>query len=150
MSIWDKKDTGHVQFAASFRIVLEHAGTLLYELNTAEYSKEIIIGRSRDCTWTLDGIDSSASARHAVISRRKNNFYITDLGSRNGIYFQNKRKYSEIPGLPGSIRRRYGCSQQPLRRDRRIGKASSFNGRRNIECKKMRQRKAFHRASAQI
>ncbi|MBO5688797.1 MAG: FHA domain-containing protein, partial [Lentisphaeria bacterium] len=71
--------------------MLEHAGTLLYELNTAEYSKEIIIGRSGDCTWTLDGIDSSASARHAVISRRKNNFYITDLGSRNGIYFQNKR-----------------------------------------------------------
>ena len=60
-------------------------------MNTAEYTKEIIIGRGEDCSWTLEGIDSSASAKHAVISKRKNHFYITDLGSRNGIYFQNKR-----------------------------------------------------------
>ena len=81
----------HTTNTSVLRIVLEHSGTMLYELNTAEYAKEIIIGRGAGCTWTLEGIDSSASSRHAVISKRKNNFYVTDLGSRNGIYFQNKR-----------------------------------------------------------
>ena len=90
MNIFRKKqnDPGAV---SSLRIILEHAGTPLYELDTKDYGKEIIIGRSADCAWTLEGIDSSASSKHAVISKRKNNFYLTDLGSRNGIFFQNKR-----------------------------------------------------------
>ena len=91
MSIFHKKNRTNTTHTATLRIILEHAGTPLYELNTSEYTREIIIGRGMDCSWTLDGIDSSASAKHAVISKRKNNFYITDLGSRNGIYFQNKR-----------------------------------------------------------
>ena len=91
MGVFHKKNNENLTSDVSLRIILEHAGTPLYELNTAEYSKEIIIGRGMECTWTLDGIDSSASSRHAVISKRKNKFYITDLGSRNGIYFQNKR-----------------------------------------------------------
>ena len=91
MGIFNKKNNVTANQSAALRISLEHAGTPLYELKTAEYAKEIVIGRGMDCTWTLDGIDSSASAKHAVISKRKNNFYITDLGSRNGIYYQNKR-----------------------------------------------------------
>ncbi len=91
MGIFHKANKDTAPQSAVLRIVLEHGGTPLYELNTAEYSKEIIIGRGVDCSWTLDGIDSSASSKHAVISKRKNNFYVTDLGSRNGIYFQNKR-----------------------------------------------------------
>ena len=91
MGIFSKKNNVTANQNAVLRIILEHTGTPLYELNTSEYAKEIVIGRGMDCTWTLDGIDSSASAKHAVISKRKNNFYITDLGSRNGIYFQNKR-----------------------------------------------------------
>ena len=91
MGIFNKKTDMHTANTSVLRIVLEHSGTMLYELNTAEYAKEIIIGRGAGCTWTLEGIDSSASSRHAVISKRKNNFYVTDLGSRNGIYFQNKR-----------------------------------------------------------
>ena len=75
----------------AMRIILEHAGTPMFELRTDEYSKEIVIGRSRECTWSLDGVDPSTSSKHAMISRRKSNFYITDLGSRNGIFFQNKR-----------------------------------------------------------
>ena len=73
------------------KLTLEHNGSPLYELNTDEYAREIVIGRSPDCQWHLDHIDHSASAKHAMISRRKNNFYLTDLGSRNGIYFQNRR-----------------------------------------------------------
>ena len=77
--------------SASIRIYIEHSGNILYELNSNDYSKEIIIGRSPQAPWTLDGIDSSASSQHAVLSKRKNHFYITDLESRNGIFFQNKR-----------------------------------------------------------
>ena len=94
MSIFKKKNKGELQSASSsveMRIILEHSGNPLYELNSNEYSREIIIGRNADCPWTLDGVDTSASGRHAILSKRKNNFYITDLGSRNGIYFQNKR-----------------------------------------------------------
>ena len=91
MGIFDKKNNVTANQSAVLRIVLEHTGTPLFELKTSEYAKEIVIGRGMDCTWSLDGIDSSASAKHAVISKRKNNFYVTDLGSRNGIYFQNKR-----------------------------------------------------------
>lgn len=91
MGLFHKKKNVAASQGTMLRIILEHAGAPLYELNTSEYTKEIIIGRGMDCSWTLDGIDSSASTKHAVISKRKNNFYITDLGSRNGIYFQNKR-----------------------------------------------------------
>ena len=91
MGLFGKNKDKKSSQTAALKILLEHAGTLLYELNTNEYTREIIIGRGMECTWTLDGVDSSASTRHAVISKRKNNFYITDLGSRNGIFFQNKR-----------------------------------------------------------
>ena len=91
MSIFHDKNRPDSAQKNVLKIVIEHSGTPLYELNTAEYSKEIVIGRGKDCSWTLDGVDSSASSKHAVISKRKNNFYITDLGSRNGIFFQNKR-----------------------------------------------------------
>lgn len=73
------------------RIILEHAGTPLYELHSEDYNREIVIGRNPECTWHLDHVDHSASSKHAMISRRKNHFYLTDLGSRNGIYFQNQR-----------------------------------------------------------
>ncbi len=87
----NKKKTQGNEIGADFRICLEHAGTPLYELHTGEYTKEIVIGRSASCTWSLDGVDNSTSSKHAVISRRKNSFYVTDLGSRNGIFYQNKR-----------------------------------------------------------
>lgn len=93
MNIFHRKKKGdlHSESGSGMKIFLEYAGTPLYELNTDDYTKEIIIGRAENCTWSLNGIDTSASAKHAVVSRRKNRFYITDLGSRNGIYCQNKR-----------------------------------------------------------
>ena len=72
-------------------IGIEHNGILLYEIYTEEFTKEISIGRSSQCDWSLSNIDESASGKHALISLRKGNFYLTDLGSRNGMYFQAKR-----------------------------------------------------------
>ncbi|MEG2075046.1 MAG: FHA domain-containing protein, partial [Victivallaceae bacterium] len=92
MGFFSRKNKSSVSAAnLGLRIVLEHSATPLYELRTGEYSREIVIGRGSDSTWSLNGVDGSASTRHAMISRRKDNFYITDLGSRNGIFFQNKR-----------------------------------------------------------
>ena len=49
MGIFHKHNNENSISEVSLRIVLEHAGTPLYELNTTEYSKEIIIGRGLDC-----------------------------------------------------------------------------------------------------
>ena len=76
-------------------IILSCAGEELYRLNTADFVEEISIGRSPDCTWSVGHADSSTSSRHAMISRRKSDFYLTDLGSRNGIYL-NERRIKEI------------------------------------------------------
>ena len=81
-------------------IGIEHNGILLYEIYTEEFTKEISIGRSSQCDWSLSNIDESASGKHALISLRKGNFYLTDLGSRNGMYFQAKR-ITEKKLVPG-------------------------------------------------
>ncbi len=72
------------------RISLTHRDRLLYEIRSSDYVREISIGRSADCTWSLGHVDSSASARHAIISSRKGALYITDLGSKNGTFCQGK------------------------------------------------------------
>lgn len=81
-------------------IVLSCGGEELYRLSTADFVEEISIGRSPECTWSVGHVDSSTSNRHAMISRRKSDFYLTDLGSRNGI-FLNERKVKEIKLAPG-------------------------------------------------
>lgn len=81
-------------------MILSCGGEELYRLNTADFVEEISIGRSPDCTWSVGHADSSTSSRHAMISRRKSDFYLTDLGSRNGI-FLNERKVKEIKIAPG-------------------------------------------------
>ena len=76
-------------------IILSCAGEELYRLNTSDFIEEISVGRSPDCTWSVGHADSSTSSRHAMISRRKSDFYLTDLGSRNGTYL-NERRIKEI------------------------------------------------------
>lgn len=66
-------------------------GEELYRLDTADFFEEISIGRNEDCTWSVGHVDSSVSSRHAMISRRKKFFFITDLGSRNGIFLDGQK-----------------------------------------------------------
>ena len=86
-----KKDNDAKTDGPGLKIRLEYDNTPLYELHTLEYAKEIVIGRSPECDWHLDEVDNSLSAKHAVITRRRKNFYLSDLQSRNGIYFHNKK-----------------------------------------------------------
>ena len=83
-------------------ITLSCRGEDLYTLNSKDFVEEISIGRNSDCTWSVGHVDSATSGRHAMISRRKNTFYLTDLGSRNGI-FLNERKVKEVKLAPGMV-----------------------------------------------
>jgi len=69
----------------------------LYRLDTKNYTEEISIGRDYACTWSVGQMDQTASSRHAMISFRKGDFYITDLSSRNGIFLNgNQIKESKL------------------------------------------------------
>ena len=83
-------------------ITLSCRGEDLYSLNARDFIEEISIGRNSDCTWSVGHVDSATSGRHAMISKRKNDLFLTDLGSRNGIYL-NERKIKEIKLAPGMI-----------------------------------------------
>lgn len=100
MSIFSSLNNSADGNKKELHIGLEHNGILLYEIYTDDFTKEISIGRSSQCDWSLSSIDESASGRHALISLRKGNFYLTDLGSRNGMYFQ-ARRITEKKLVPG-------------------------------------------------
>ncbi|AKE40278.1 FHA-domain-containing protein [Corynebacterium kutscheri] len=50
---------------------------------------EVTIGRTADCTFTVG--DDYASARHARLFQRGNEWFIEDLDSRNGTYVDGYR-----------------------------------------------------------
>ncbi len=47
------------------------------------------LGRSLECHALLD--DPNISSIHAIIEKREGNYFLRDLGSTNGTYYQNKR-----------------------------------------------------------
>ncbi|MBQ9754246.1 MAG: FHA domain-containing protein [Lentisphaeria bacterium] len=100
MSILNSLSSAVENRRKELHIGIEHNGILLYEVYTEEFTKEISIGRSSQCDWSLSQVDESVSSKHALISLRKDSFYLTDLGSRNGMYFQAKR-IAEKKLVPG-------------------------------------------------
>ena len=73
-------------------VVFEMGDRILYELDSAALAdRSVVIGRDKSCDWCTAGIDNSVSSRHAEIVRRRGAVWIRDLGSRNGIFFQNER-----------------------------------------------------------
>ena len=90
-------------------ITLSCRGEDLYSLNSKDFVEEISIGRSSECTWSVGHVDSATSSRHAMISKRKNDLYLTDLGSRNGIYL-HERKIKEVKLAAGMIFRFGECT----------------------------------------
>ncbi len=88
------------QKANGFIITVACGHEELYRLNTSDFVEEISIGRDTDCTWSVGHADTSVSNRHAILSRRKKEFYLTDLGSRNGM-FCNGSRLKEVKLTPG-------------------------------------------------
>jgi len=72
-------------------IRLEHSGRLIEQIRSEDLTEEITIGRSKKCTWTVPPEDSVISGRHAGLTRKGQGVVFTDLGSKNGSYFQGKR-----------------------------------------------------------
>jgi pSer/pThr/pTyr-binding forkhead associated (FHA) protein len=58
----------------------------------------ILIGRSRDCDFTLE--DPNASRRHAELRNEGGHWIVSDLGSTNGVKV-NGRKVEEAALQPG-------------------------------------------------
>lgn len=66
-------------------ICLEHEGRVLHEGESGKLELPIQIGRSSECAWSVAGIDSTMSGKHAELYRKRGSVWIKDLGSRNGI-----------------------------------------------------------------
>lgn len=66
-------------------ICLEHEGRVLFEGESDSLELPLQIGRSKECAWTVAGIDGSMSGRHAEIYLKRGSPWIRDLGSKNGI-----------------------------------------------------------------
>ena len=82
---WRKKSAEHLALR------LEFNGKVLYEATELSPVETLTIGRSSDCTWVIPKEDNVASGHHAVILMRKGRFCLRDTGSRNGIFYKNRR-----------------------------------------------------------
>lgn len=72
-------------------IRLEYKKNILHEVDSAEISGSISIGRSHNCQWIIPEADSVASGHHAAITIQKGKLCVCDTGSRNGIYLKGQR-----------------------------------------------------------
>jgi pSer/pThr/pTyr-binding forkhead associated (FHA) protein len=65
---------------------------------------QVVIGRSRDCSFRLE--DPTVSRRHCLIDACGEDAWVQDLGSRNGTYLNGERigqrpaEGEEIPWFP--------------------------------------------------
>ncbi len=64
-------------------------------------AERVSIGRTEDNDVALG--DAHSSKRHAEIIKRKNHYYLRDLGSRNGTVLNGKKILSETPLKDGDI-----------------------------------------------
>jgi len=80
-------------------IIHAHKGISYFELNNKNYWT---FGRGKDNTLVIH--DSSISRNHAILQRTENEeFYLIDLGSRNGTFVNGKRVIIPIPLRNGDL-----------------------------------------------
>ena len=70
-------------------IVLPNGKKLEHNLDKSS----VIVGRSKDCEFQID--DEVLSRKHCRIEEVDGNFYVTDLGSTNGVQLNGERIPSE-------------------------------------------------------
>ena len=70
-------------------VLLEPADSLLGAGASFRLTANTTIGRSPDCTIVIE--DPSVSAVHARLESRNHAWYVTDLGSTNGTFVNNRR-----------------------------------------------------------
>ena len=87
-----KKGSGRKSaLRGALTILLEKDGKVLFEFSSSSLDKPIVIGRGRECDWSVAGVDPSMSGRHAELFVKHGTLRIRDLGSRNGLYFHGQR-----------------------------------------------------------
>jgi hypothetical protein len=62
-------------------------------------SEEVRIGRSQDCTISVD--DSYVSEQHARVYRTDDGWVVADMGSTNGTYLNRSKISAPVPVQPG-------------------------------------------------
>lgn len=67
----------------------------------------IIIGREEG--EIILGFDATVSYRHCQIIKKGNLFYVKDLNSSNGTFYENERVYNETPIMSGGILKLGSC-----------------------------------------
>ena len=77
--------------ALEIRIRFETDGRTFYEASWSELPDVLEIGRSRSCQCRLPESDRNASAHHARLEKTPKGLFISDVGSRNGIYLLGHR-----------------------------------------------------------
>ena len=82
-------------------IRLEVLGGPMDGLTHCADGKSFHIGRSRDCDLRLS-MDRMVSGRHARISREGRQFWLQDIGSRNGTYVGDEKIENRILIGPGA------------------------------------------------
>ena len=71
------------------KLIIRQPGEPVRKIRITPTDGDISIGRAQDNTIPLDG-DTDASRYHAVISARRDGFYVSDLGSTNGTRVNGK------------------------------------------------------------
>ncbi|MBV7412460.1 FHA domain-containing protein [Dermabacteraceae bacterium TAE3-ERU27] len=77
------------------------------------HSAPVLIGRAPECTLVLD--DEYVSSRHARIMNRGGDWFVEDLGSKNGTLLAGRTIDSPVPFKPGA-KLRIGRTEVELRR----------------------------------
>jgi len=72
-------------------IQLEFNGRIIHEISSGAISGEILIGRSRSCTWPVPKEDTLSSSRHAALFVKGGAVWLKDLGSTNGTFHNGKK-----------------------------------------------------------
>jgi len=72
-------------------IRLEHNGRIIHEINSGALTGELVIGRSRACTWPVPKEETLCSSQHAAIFRKGRHLWLKDLDSTNGVFYNGKR-----------------------------------------------------------
>ena len=67
------------------------------KLETKQEQSMVIVGRSKDCELQID--DEALSRKHCRIEETDGNFFVTDLGSTNGVFLDGDRIPSETKVL---------------------------------------------------
>ena len=72
-------------------IRLEHNGANLFEIDSQKIDKDIEIGRSHHCTWSIAADEKLLSSHHAKLMRKGRSCWVEDLGSSNGTFCRGKK-----------------------------------------------------------